>query len=72
MSEALEVPEVEVIDDAAAAVAALDPTGWRPFNLIVADAGRAFWLCHRGGGTMAVTAIPPGLHMIEGGDLDDD
>jgi hypothetical protein len=56
---------------AAAAVAALDPTGWRPFNLIVADAGRAFWLCHRGGGTMAVTAIPPGLHMIEGGDLDD-
>jgi uncharacterized protein with NRDE domain len=54
----------------AEAFAALDPTGWRPFNLIVADADDAFWLCHRGGRAVAVTAIPPGLHMIEGGDLD--
>jgi hypothetical protein len=57
---------------AAEAFTALDPTGWRPFNLIVADADEAFWLCHRGGRAMVATAISPGLHMIEGGDLDDD
>jgi hypothetical protein len=53
---------------AAAAFAALDPTGWPPFDLIVVDTGDA--LCHRGG-TMAVTAIPSSLHMVKGGDLDD-
>jgi uncharacterized protein with NRDE domain len=56
---------------AAEAFAAVDPTGWRPFNLIVADADEAFWLCHKGGSAIVVTAIPPGQHMIEGGDLDD-
>jgi hypothetical protein len=56
---------------AASAFAAMDPAGWRPFNLIVADAVDAFWLCHRGAGAMAVTSIPAGVHMIEAGDLDD-
>lgn len=56
---------------AAAAFAALDPCGWRPFNLIVADADHAFWLCYRGGDAMEATAIPAGLHMIEGSELDD-
>ena len=55
----------------AKAFTVLDAAGWRPFNLIVADASDAFWLCHRGSSAMVVTAIPPGLHMIEGGDLDD-
>jgi hypothetical protein len=56
---------------AAEAFAAIDPAGWRPFNLIIADADDAFWLCHRADDAIAVTAIPPGFHMIEGGDLDD-
>jgi len=34
---------------AAAALADLDPDAYRPFNLIVADVGDAFWLRHAGG-----------------------
>ena len=57
--------------DAAAAFAAVDPVGWRPFNLIVADAEHAFWLCHHGGTGLQLTPVPVGLHMIDAGDLDD-
>ena len=56
---------------AAEALRALDPTAWRPFNLIVADAAAAFWLRHAGDGYISVQPIEEGLHMIEAGELDD-
>lgn len=56
---------------AAEALRALDPSAWRPFNLIVADAVDAFWLRHAGDGRIWVQPIEPGLHMIEAGELDD-
>jgi hypothetical protein len=56
---------------AAAALAELDPDAYRPFNLIVADNTDAFWLAHRGGAPIQVTAIPEGVSMITEGDLDD-
>ena len=56
---------------AADALRALEPTAWRPFNLIVADAVDAFWVRHAGDGAIRVVPIPEGLHMIEAGELDD-
>ena len=56
---------------AAQALRALDPSAWRPFNLIVADAVDAFWVRHAGDGRIWVQPIEPGLHMIEAGELDD-
>jgi len=56
---------------AAAALAQLDPDAYRPFNLILADNTDAFWLAHRGGAPIRVTAIPEGVSMMTEGDLDD-
>lgn len=56
---------------AADALRAIDPDAYRPFNLIVADAVDAFWLRHAGDGAVRLVPIPPGLHMIEAGELDD-
>lgn len=56
---------------AAAALAQLDPDAYRAFNLIIADNTDAFWLAHRGGAPIKMTAIPEGVSMITEGDLDD-
>jgi hypothetical protein len=56
---------------AAEALRALDPDAYRPFNLVVADAADAFWLRHAGDGAITLHPIPPGLHMLEAGELDD-
>ncbi len=56
---------------AAEALRALEPSAYRPFNLIVADAVDAFWIRHAGDGAIRVVPIPEGLHMIEAGELDD-
>jgi uncharacterized protein with NRDE domain len=56
---------------AAEALRALDPDGWRPFNLVIADAVDAFWLRHAGEGAVEVHAVPEGLHLIAAGELDD-
>lgn len=56
---------------AADALRAIDPAAYRPFNLIVADAVDAFWLRHAGDGAVRLVPIPPGLHLIEAGELDD-
>lgn len=58
-------------DAAAEALAELYPAAYRPFNLVVADPRRAYWIRHDGGDTIQVTAIPPGLHMLAGSELDD-
>ena len=67
---------LEALDHADAATAAamladLDPEAYRPFNLIIADNTQSFWLAHRGGAPIRVTAIPEGVSMITEGDLND-
>ena len=57
--------------EAAEALAGLDPAGWRPFNLLVADAQTAWWLRHAGDGAIDVRALPEGLSFLEAGELDD-
>ena len=59
-------------DGAAAAICTLDAGRYRPFNLAVADACDAFWLCYRGGGAaIERAAIPPGLSMLTAAEIDD-
>lgn len=56
--------------DAAAALADLDPTAYRPFNMIVADNRDAFWL--RGDGAkVEASELPYGLSMITAFDRGD-
>ncbi len=62
--------------EAAQVLAELDPRAYRPFNLFVADPVCAWWLRHRGEGgfepyRVEVLEVPPGLHMLTAGDLDD-
>lgn len=66
--EALDHADAE---DAARALADLDPAAYRPFNLIVADNRDAFWIAHRGTDTITVRLIAPGVHMISAHDMDD-
>ena len=56
---------------AAAALVDIEPTAYRPFNLLVADNRDAFWLAHRGTGPVAMTRVGPGLHMLTARELDD-
>jgi hypothetical protein len=56
--------------EAAAALAELDPRGYRPFNLILADNTEAFWVRHAGA-SIDAAAIPPGLSMLTAHDLND-
>ncbi len=56
--------------EAARALAHLDPGAYRPFNLVVADPTRAFWIRHDGSG-LSVHPIPPGVHMLTARELDD-
>ncbi len=57
---------------AALALADLDPTTWRTFNLVVADNSSAWWLAGReGADAVLVERIPAGLHMLTARDLDD-
>jgi uncharacterized protein with NRDE domain len=66
--EALDHAEAEM---AARALLALEPTAYRPFNMFVADAGKAFWLKNDG---EKISAFPvlPGLHMLTAYELDDE
>jgi uncharacterized protein with NRDE domain len=66
--DALDYPDAA---EAAAALSALDPEAYRPFNLVIADNRDAFWLAHRGHDGMTVQQIPPGLAMLTARELDD-
>lgn len=60
---------------AATALAELETSAYRTFNLIVADNRDAFWLRHAdpsGVLPVEVRRIPPGLAMIAAGDMDED
>lgn len=68
----LEALDHESAEAAAEALAHLDPAAYRPFNLLVADAARAYWLAAREGGRrMEVTEIGEGLAMLTAHDLND-
>ncbi len=56
---------------AAGALADLYPGAYRPFNLLIADPKDCYWVRHGGDDEIRVHAIPPGLHMLTAGDLDD-
>lgn len=73
---------LEALDHAEAAEAAralthLEPTAYRSFNLLVADAERAFWLRNLGdedqgeSGRIELFELPPGLAMLTARDLND-
>lgn len=60
--------------EAARALADLDANAYRAFNLFVGDPLSAFWLRHRGNegaGRVELFEVPPGLHMLTVGELDD-
>lgn len=56
---------------AAAALVDIEPTAYRPFNLLIADNRDAFWLAHRGTGPVVMARVPNGLHMLTARELDD-
>lgn len=67
--EALEHGSAEA---AARALSELDAGAYRPFNLVVADRTRAFWLRHAGDGPVPeFRPLPDGLSMLTAADLDD-
>lgn len=56
----------------AAAVAGLDGSAYRPFNLLVADARRAYWLrLGEGSRVIETSAVPEGVSMLTAHDLND-
>lgn len=68
--EALDHAEAET---AAEALSMIEPTSFRPFNMAVADARKAFWLCSRGDGEPIQAApLPDGLSMITALDMNDE
>ncbi len=57
---------------AAEALGSIDPTSYRTFNLVIADAREAFWLSSPGGGEpVHLAPVPEGLSMITAHDLND-
>ena len=68
---------LEALDHSEAAAAAeaishIEAASYRPFNMVVADAGCAFWLRNRGDGTgVEAMEIEAGLSMITAHDLND-
>jgi len=68
--EALEHAQAE---DAARALADIEPRAYRAFNLFVGGPTAAYWVAHRedGSDTIEVAELAPGLHMLTAGELDD-
>ncbi|HTI86169.1 MAG TPA: NRDE family protein [Alphaproteobacteria bacterium] len=58
--------------EAVRAIAALDGTAYRPFNLMIADNRDAAWIRHSGSTKVEVLPVPIGLSMLTAGDLNDD
>jgi hypothetical protein len=68
----LEALDHESAEAAANALSHLDPTAYRPFNLLIADAAKAFWLAAREDSKrMHVAEINSGLSMLSAHDLND-
>jgi hypothetical protein len=56
---------------AAAAIAQLDATLWRPFNMVLADAAGAWFVRGLGQGHPIAEPLPPGVSMITAQDPND-
>ncbi len=57
---------------AADAMAAIDGSQYRPFNLVIVDRNEGFWLCNRGdGGAVARVHLPIGLSILTAAEVDD-
>ncbi|MFT8244139.1 NRDE family protein [Roseomonas sp. BN140053] len=52
-------------------IAALDGSGWRSFNLVLADAGAAFFLRWTGEGRITAEPLPEGVSMVTAHDPND-
>jgi len=71
----LEALEHATARDAAEALVHVEPTSYRTFNLVVADAAVAFWVRSGDDGSahgVAATPVPDGLSMITAHDMNDD
>ena len=66
--EAVDHPDAAM---AAEALAELDGSAYRSFNLMIADNQHAFWVRGTDQSAVEVKEIPPGLHMITARELDD-
>jgi hypothetical protein len=55
----------------AAAIAGMDATAWRSFNLVIADRDEAFFLRGLGHGSPEQVPLTPGVHMVTAHDPDD-
>lgn len=66
--EAVDHPDAAM---AAEALAELDGSAYRSFNLMIADNQQAFWVRGTEAPKVEVQEIPPGLHMITARELDD-
>ncbi len=58
-------------DEAAGALAHLDPEAYRPFNLLVADGSDAFWIRHAGDGMVRSVALGDGVLMLTSREIND-
>jgi hypothetical protein len=56
---------------AAQRLAALPAAEWRPFNLVIADSQRAFFLRGLGAGAIEVEDLPEGISMVTAHDPND-
>ena len=59
--------------DAVAALADIDPGAYRPFNMVLADSHKAYWLRNLGyeAGWVETMELPPGLSMVTARDRND-
>ncbi len=70
-----ELPLLALAHDSAEAamadVAALDASAYRPFNMVIADAGGAFFVRGLGQGRPQAARLHEGVHMVTAGEADD-
>lgn len=67
--EALDHAEATVAKDA---MLEINPAAYRPFNMVIADAYHAFWLCLKDGAKkVEASPIPTGVSMLSAFDLND-
>lgn len=67
----LEALQHDSVAAAVRALAAKDPGAYRPFNLVIGSREDCCWLKNDGGQHIDLIQIPPGLHMLSSGELDD-
>ena len=67
----LEALDHATAEDAAAALAHLDPEAYRSFNLVVADARDGYWIRNTGEDGMTVLPLLDGVTMLTAGDAND-